>query len=239
MSLAHALLSFKKLPEADALAQADPAIGAGFALLDRLQNSKAPIYGPMNDTTTTEGELVSKLLDADFADLLTPMKSDYIHFLHRLTTTGLISPSKCGTFRKKAVHISGNLELHFPPPSAVPKLMEEYCNTFPTILPTTVRYDPIRTSAEASHSFVRIHPYADGNGRVSRLLMNLVLWNHFLPVYLKADKKGRHRYAQALKRADRGNITPLACLIALSLKSIYERLLDAVGRGPRRPKEAP
>ena len=64
---------------------------------------------------------------------------------------------------------------------------------------------------------------------MSRLVMNMVLWDQFPPVYLKADKKGRHRYVQALKRADRGNMTPLACLIAMSLKSIYQKLLRSVG----------
>jgi hypothetical protein len=53
------------------------------------------------------------------------------------------------------------------------------------------------------------------------------LWDHFPPVYLKADKKGRHRYGQAIHRADRGNIKTLATLIALSIIEIYEKLLNA------------
>jgi len=44
-------------------------------------------------------------------------------------------------------------------------------------------------------------------------------------VYLKADKKGRHRYSQALRRADRGNLFPLASLIAISLKEVYEKII--------------
>ena len=54
--------------------------------------------------------------------------------------------------------------------------MKQYCKDFPTIMPTTVKYDPIMEAAESSYRFVRIHPYHDGNGRISRLLMNLVLW---------------------------------------------------------------
>lgn len=113
-------------------------------------------------------------------------------------------------------------------PSAVPKIVEEYCHRFPAILPNTVKYEPILTAARVSYDFVAIHPYGDGNGRVSRLLMNLVLWGHFPPVYLKADKKGRHRYAQALRRGDRGNVKPLAALIALSLTEIFQKLLRSL-----------
>ena len=80
-----------------------------------------------------------------------------------------------------------------------------------------------------SHKFVSIHPYEDGNGRVSRLLMNLVLWGHHPPVALKADKKGRHKYSLALRKADHGDIKPLAALIALSIVEMYERLLRSLG----------
>lgn len=87
-------------------------------------------------------------------------------------------------------------------------------------------------AASASHRFVAIHPFEDGNGRASRLLMNLVLVGHKMPpVYLKADKKGRHRYTQALRRADRGNIEPLACLIAMSLIDVYEKMLKSLNSG--------
>jgi Fic family protein len=141
---------------------------------------------------------------------------------------GIAPLQRLGQFRRNSVHISGNPDLYLATPAVVPQLMTEFCQHFPTILPTTVRYDPVLKAAETSHRFVRIHPYRDGNGRVSRLLMNLVLWGHFPPVYLKADVKGRHRYAQALHRADRGNIKPLGALIALSLIEIYTRLLSAL-----------
>ena len=87
---------------------------------------------------------------------------------------GVADPRKCGTFRKMPVHV-GDPDVLFAPPSLIPEMMKEFCRKFPTILPTTVKYDPILKAAEASYKFVRIHPYHDGNSRVSRLLMNLVL----------------------------------------------------------------
>lgn len=81
------------------------------------------------------------------------------------------------------------------------------------------------TAAKLSYDFVRIHPYADGNGRLSRLIMNLVLWNPFFPVYIKANSLGRKRYAQALKRANRGDLEPLAAIICIYLIEVYNLLL--------------
>jgi Fic family protein len=143
----------------------------------------------------------------------------------------LIKPSKCGVFREKSlVHIQGNPDLIFPPGGAVKGLLKEYCEEFPTPSRMAVSGDVLIQAAKASHRFVRIHPYADGNGRVSRLLMNLVLWGVYQPVCIKADKKGRHRYSQALRRADRGSYEPLAALIALSLIEVYDRLLASVSK---------
>ena len=217
------------LNQLDALHDIEPAISHGLKVIAALQESEAAPYAPLTPIVATEGDVVRHLLELPFDTLLHPMDVSYIHFLHHLTMMGTLSPRKCGRFRTVAVHV-GDPGIVFPPASVVPEMMAEYCRGFPTILPTTVKYDPIMQAAEASYRFARIHPYVDGNGRVSRLLMNLVLWGHHPPVALKANKKGRHRYQQALRRANRGNMKPLACLIAMSLVEVYDALLAALGR---------
>jgi fido (protein-threonine AMPylation protein) len=238
-SLACALREFRDLIESRGAPlpgdkRAAQAIQRGFDLLEELASSPAEIHAPITGGVQTEGLMLQHFLNMDFEELIKPMRDDYLHFLHRLLLMGTADPRRCGKYRTTQVNV-GNPDLLFPPPSAVPKLMAEFCRKFPTILPTTVKYDPIRKAAEVSHRFVRIHPYHDGNGRVSRLLMNLVLWGHHPPVYLKADAKGRHRYGQALRRADRGNPEPLACLIATSLVEVYAKMLDAVTEGATGP----
>ncbi|MBN1435743.1 MAG: Fic family protein [Sedimentisphaerales bacterium] len=200
----------------------------GFEIVDDLLADNTHPAAPIIEGYVTEGQVLHDLLGLPFEHLLNPMRMEYVHFLHRTVLMGVADPRKCGTFRKTPVHV-GNPDVLFAPPSLVPEMMNEFCKEFPTILPTAVNYDSVLKAAEVSYKFVRIHPYHDGNGRLSRLLMNLVLWGHHPPVYLKADKKGRHRYAQALKRADRGNMQPLACLIAMALVEIYGKLIDAVG----------
>lgn len=182
----------------------------------------------LRGSAETIGQSFSELLKLEIQDLKYSMNVSYIHFLHSMVMMGIMEPSKLGRFREGPVHV-GNPDLLFPPVSTVPVLMKKFCLEFPA-MPSSDSGDLILTAAKVSHRFVHIHPYEDGNGRVSRLLMNLFLQLYHPPVFLKADRKGRHRYASALKRADRGQFEPLASLIAISLIEIYQKLIALLSR---------
>ncbi len=66
------------------------------------------------------------------------------------------------------------------------------------------------------HKFVAIHPFDDGNGRMARLLMNLILLkNHFPPIVVKlAD---RNEYYGALAQADAGDMSALISFLGENL----------------------
>jgi len=204
-------------------------VNTGFALVEELEADKSAIWMPMTAPPKDQGDMLRSLVGLDSDHLLSPMKTTYVHFFHRLVLMGIMPAPQCGRYRKGAVHV-GNSDLYFPSPGAVSQMMREFCRNFPPILPNCAKYDPIIVAAKVSHHFVSIHPYEDGNGRVSRLLMNLVLWGHHPPVALKADKKGRHKYSQALRKADHGDIKPLAALIAMSIVEMYEKLLRSLGQ---------
>lgn len=51
---------------------------------------------------------------------------------------------------------------------------------------------PIRYAALAHYKLVYIHPFVDGNGRTSRLLMNLILMQAGYPPVI-IPKQDRHR----------------------------------------------
>src|SRR3989338_1106121 len=51
------------------------------------------------------------------------------------------------------------------------------------------------------HKFERIHPFADGNGRTGRMLMNYILQNEKYPPLI-VKRQRRVEYINALKSAD-------------------------------------
>ena len=59
---------------------------------------------------------------------------------------------------------------------------------------------PVLVAAFLHEALARIHPFIDGNGRTSRLLMNLYLLRHgYTIVNLKGDNETRRIYYAALE----------------------------------------
>ncbi|WP_125773816.1 Fic family protein [Antribacter gilvus] len=103
-------------------------------------------------------------------------------------------------------------------------------------LANTVRSRPghlMEGLAEVHVRFEQVHPFLDGNGRTGRLLLNLVLVRlGYAPAIIQ--KRERTRYLTALRRADRGNLGPLAELLARTvLDNVYRFVVPAVA-GPAR-----
>lgn len=74
-------------------------------------------------------------------------------------------------------------------------------------------YDPLVVAAWLHHRFTQIHPYQDGNGRVGRALITLVLLKaDLLP--LVVDRNIRGEYITALESADFDDLEPLCLLFA-------------------------
>ena len=69
--------------------------------------------------------------------------------------------------------------------------------------PENMLLHPVRFAALAHYKLVYIHPFTDGNGRTSRLLMNWILMqNGFPPVIIR--KQDRLSYYQHLVTANDG-----------------------------------
>ena len=82
--------------------------------------------------------------------------------------------------------------------------------------------NPIELAAWTHAEFVKIHPFVDGNGRTSRLIMNYQLMrNGFLPV--SVNKEDRLEYFNYLEEyAVNGSLSPFIDFVA----ELEEQQLD-------------
>lgn len=90
------------------------------------------------------------------------------------------------------------------------------------------KYNPVVMTSILHHWLVWIHPFSDGNGRVTRLFTNFFLLQKGYPeIVIKIGD--RDRYYNSLVDADKGDITALVELISDKLRQtvgIYEEFLN-------------
>ncbi len=89
-----------------------------------------------------------------------------------------INEVSAGNYRKQRVFISGS-NYPMPEPEIVPELMAKFIVQMKQI---KENLHPVELAAKFHKEFVYIHPFIDGNGRVARLLMNLVLLQSGYPI---------------------------------------------------------
>ena len=136
-----------------------------------------------------------------------PISEWNIKNIHQLILKD-IDNENAGRYRKENVTIKG--ATHIPPDYLkLPELMEKLILTYNT----WSEYHPIIQAALLHGELVKIHPFVDGNGRTSRLLMNLDLMNNgYNPVIIK--KESRLKYYEVLDKAHTtGNYTDFVKLV--------------------------
>ncbi len=151
-----------------------------------------------------------------------PITERLITEIHALILKG-IDDRNAGKYRTVPVMISG--ATHVPPqPYEVPTQMQGLMKWYNEHKDTL---HPIVLSAEMHERLVTIHPFIDGNGRTSRLLMNLILLQHGYPIaILKGDSDNRLRYYNALEKAQaENNKQPFIDFVAETIKESIKRIL--------------
>lgn len=123
-----------------------------------------------------------------------------------------------GIYRRVEVRISGAGHK----PSGPSEMYQQIKNFFTDMLSYRAERNAIELAAWTHAEFVKIHPFADGNGRTSRMIMNYQLMaNGFLPVSIA--KENRLEYFEVLEAyAVNGELQPFIEMIA----SLEERRLD-------------
>ncbi|MFH2019366.1 MAG: Fic family protein [bacterium] len=136
--------------------------------------------------------------------------------LHRLILQS-IDDSSAGRYRTGSVRIAGSRVI-MPNALKVPRLMEELVKW----LVQKQNANPVEVAVETHLRLVSIHPFADGNGRVARLLMNWLLMQAGYPPAI-IEKEERKKYIESLEKIQLGGAS-----------AEYEKLMyEAVKRSLR------
>lgn len=145
---------------------------------------------------------------------LEELDEEKVKDIHEILTENIMQG---GIYRNTDVAITG--ATHTPP---TPNEMYNQLKFFYEDLQTNkIKMDPIELSAWTHAEFVRIHPFLDGNGRTSRLIMNYQLMkNEFLPISIKVKDKLEY-YNTLDEYSTKRNLTPFLNLV---LKLEEERL---------------
>ena len=95
-------------------------------------------------------------------------------------------------------------------------------------LTSAKKLHPVEQAAQFHYRFVSIHPFDDGNGRMSRLLMNLLLMRSgYYPSIIQHAH--RRRYIQALEQVDTLNdVLPFVTFVGEELLATEEKVLQII-----------
>ncbi len=166
-----------------------------------------------------------------------PIRPNYILQLHK-EMYQFMDISSGGRFKDvpneiDAVYPDGHKEIIFKPlepyetPEAVDRLCEEYNKAI-----EKYNIDPLLVIPIFIHDFLCIHPFNDGNGRMSRLLTTLLLYKNGYTVgkYISLEKKiqiTKQEYYTALSRSsknwidDNNDDTPFVKYILGTILAAY------------------
>jgi Fic family protein len=157
----------------------------------------------------------------------TPISESDIRQIHYLVLKG-INQDNAGKYRSIPVEISGSA---FKPPSPERVLSEmgdfgQWLSKA-SIPGAIFAQDEAILAASAAHTwFVTIHPFIDGNGRVARLLMNLMFMRYGFPIVV-ITREDRARYYDALELSQSADLTGLVSLVSESLEESLEEYESA------------
>ena len=139
---------------------------------------------------------------------------DDILKIHAIVLKG-IDDAFAGRYRNIRVRIKGS-SVVLPNPMKVPDLMADFEKYLQT------EKDAITRAIMGHFKFVSIHPFVDGNGRMGRLLMNLILLQNGLwPIIIRP--RDRKKYISSIEK---GQLTQDTTTYEEFMYKALERSLD-------------
>lgn len=144
-----------------------------------------------------------------------PITEENILFLHKLFFEQ-INSKNAGSYRKRNVIVTGTDYLP-PDYQKVPELMKKHIENLNKDVKDR---HPLEHASDLHAEFESIHPFTDGNGRIGRLLLNIIcMKNGYCPVIIPPIR--RAEYITALQKSNKGDLNALRALV---LSVVYEEM---------------
>ncbi|WP_262316844.1 Fic family protein [Lacticaseibacillus parakribbianus] len=185
----------------------------------------------LNRGMTIHGAPVAEILDAmdlnraydymmDLAARPQLLTATTVRDLNRLAMRRVDNPD-AGRYRAVAAWPSGFEETPYTEPFAINAAMADLIDWSHT---AQVTLHPVKYAAELHRRFVTNHPFADGNGRTARLLMNLALTEFGYPVInIQPDRASRDAYMAALHLSQTtGDAAPFTAIIVANVRATLQ-----------------
>lgn len=143
-----------------------------------------------------------------------PLSRNYILQLHKIMYSHMNNPMAGQTKNVQnyisATYPDGHTEILFTPmaPYETPEALDRICEEYNRVI-GNMELEPLIAIPVFIHDFLCIHPFNDGNGRMSRLLTTLLLYRSgfFVGKYISLEAKiakNKDLYYNALNRAQHG-----------------------------------
>jgi Fic family protein len=114
-----------------------------------------------------------------------------------------------GNYRNHDVRISGS---EWVPPSSE-KVKGHMRKVFQWYYSAKKKLHPVELGAILHNKLVRVHPFADGNGRTARVVMNQILMKSKFPMFY-IELRDKINYYEAIEEGDKGNDETIVHYIA-------------------------
>lgn len=143
-----------------------------------------------------------------------PVTQNYILQLHKIMYSHMNNPMAGRTKNVQnyitATYPDGHTEILFTPlePYETPEALDRICEEFNKII-GNMELEPLIAIPVFIHDFLCIHPFNDGNGRMSRLLTSLLLYRcgFYVGRYISLEAKiakNKDLYYSALRESQTG-----------------------------------
>lgn len=173
-----------------------------------------------------------------------PITKNYILQLHKILYSHMNNPA-AGRTKTVQNYISvtypdGHVETLFTPlaPYETPEALDRICEEYNRVI-GNLELEPLIAIPVFIHDFLCIHPFNDGNGRMSRLLTTLLLYRNgfYVGKYISLEAmiaKNKDLYYNALAESQSGwhegkeNVVPFIKYILGTILAAYKAFEDRV-----------